>query len=182
MISDAQGEQLVFLARKAVTEYLKSATIIDAPDGLNSTAGVFVTLNYLTTKREERLRGCMGFALPDKVISESVVEAAIAAATADPRFPPVDLPEMSNIIFELSVLTPPVELAGDRNQIRDSIKMGRDGLILRWKHGSGLLLPQVPVDLKWTLDEFLANLCYKAGAAIDVLEDPTTKLFSFGAI
>ena len=182
MITDAHGEQLVSLARTAVTEFLTSATIINVPDGLDMRAGVFVTLNHLTRRMEEHLRGCIGFALPDKVISKLVVEAAIAAATSDPRFPPVDLTEMQNILFEVSVLTPPVELAGDRNQIRESIKLGRDGLILRSKHGSGLLLPQVPVELKWTVDEFLANLCYKAGVAIDTLEDPSAKMYSFEAI
>lgn len=182
MISDAQGEQLVSLARKAVTEFLKSATIIDVPEGFDLRAGVFVTLNHLTRNREEHLRGCIGFVLPEKALSKSLVEAAIAAATADPRFPPVDLPELPNITFEVSVLTPPVELTGGRSQIRRTINVGKDGLILRWKHGSGVLLPQVPVELKWTVDEYLANLCYKAGAATDALEHPSTKLFSFEAI
>ena len=182
LISDAQGEELVSLARKAVTEFLKNATIIDVPEASDLKAGVFVTLNYVTSKREEHLRGCIGFALPEKALSRSVVEAAIAAATADPRFPPVDLPELPNITFEVSVLTPPVELIGGRSQIRRTINIGKDGLILRWKHGSGLLLPQVPVELKWTVDEYLANLCYKAGAATDVLDDPSTKIFSFEAI
>ena len=182
MISDAQGEQLVSLARRAVTEFFKSATIIDGPEEFDFRAGVFVTLNYLTRKREEHLRGCIGFALTEKALSNSVVEAAIAAATADPRFPPVDLPELPNISFEVSVLTPPVELFGDRSQIRRAIIVGKHGLILRWKHGSGLLLPQVPVELKWTVDEYLANLCYKAGAGADVLEDPSTKMFTFEAM
>jgi hypothetical protein len=182
LISDAQGEQLVSLARNAVTSYLNTSTIIDAQEGLDIRAGVFVTLNYLTRKREEHLRGCIGFAVAQKKISISVIEAAIAAATEDPRFPPVDLPELPNIIFEVSVLTPPVELVGDHNQIKKAIKLGRDGLILRWKHGSGLLLPQVPVELKWSVDEFLFNLCYKAGATIDVLQDQATKFYSFQAI
>jgi uncharacterized protein len=182
LISDAQGEQLVSLARRAVTEFLESATIIDGSEEFDFRAGVFVTLNYLTRKREEHLRGCIGFALPEKALFNSVVEAAIAAATADPRFPPVDLPELPNITFEVSVLTPPVELIGDRSQIRGTISIGKHGLILSWKHGSGLLLPQVPVELKWTVDEYLTNLYYKAGAGSDVLEDPSTKIFTFEAI
>jgi AMMECR1 domain-containing protein len=54
--------------------------------------------------------------------------------------------------------------------------------LLRWKHGSGLLLPQVPVELDWDVDEYLANICYKAGAPIDVWQDPTSKLYSFRAV
>jgi uncharacterized protein (TIGR00296 family) len=145
-------------------------------------AGVFVTLNYLTRKKEEHLRGCIGFPTPYKNLHESVVEAAIAAATADPRFPPVDLPELANMIFEVSVLTPPQELDSDLAKVQKSIKIGRDGLIMRWKHGSGLLLPQVPVELKWTVEDFLINICYKAGAKIEALNEPSTALFSFQAI
>jgi uncharacterized protein (TIGR00296 family) len=173
---------LVSLARRAVTTYLDDASVIECPDRLDVMAGVFVTLNYLTRKKEEHLRGCIGFPIPQKVLTESVIEAAIAAATADPRFPPVDQHELPNIIFEVSVLTHPSELLGDQYQVRDAIKIGRDGLILRWRHGSGLLLPQVPVELKWSAEEFLINLCYKAGANPEALEDPSTKLYSFQAI
>jgi uncharacterized protein (TIGR00296 family) len=154
---------------------------MEAPATAGIHAGVFVTLNYLTRKNEEHLRGCIGFAQPHKELHSSVIEAAIAAATADPRFPPVDLAELPHIIFEVSVLSPPVELKGDLAQIQRSISIGRDGLILRWKHGSGLLLPQVPIELKWSVEEFIANLCYKAGANTDVLHDAATTLYSFQA-
>lgn len=170
------------LARDAATSFLTDGTIIKPPTELDRRAGVFVTLNFLTRKKEEHLRGCIGFPIPYKSLRESVVEASIAAATADPRFPPVDLPELSNMIFEVSVLTPPMELGKNLAKIQESIKIGRDGLMLRWKYGSGLLLPQVPAELTWTVREFLANICYKAGAKVDVLNEPSTTLFSFQAI
>lgn len=172
---------LVRLARKAVTTFLTDSTIVSPPTGLVLRTGIFVTLTYLTRRKEEHLRGCIGFALPHKDIYESVIDAAIAAATADPRFPPVDLPELPNIIFEVSVLSAPKPLSGDLTQIRNSIRIGRDGLILRWKYGSGLLLPQVPVDLKWDVEDFLANICHKAGAPMASLNDPESTLFSFEA-
>jgi uncharacterized protein (TIGR00296 family) len=182
LISDPEGAFLVSLARKAVTMFLHDSTVIDAPQGSAQKAGVFITLNYLTRKTEEHLRGCIGFPLPYKSLTESVIEAAIAAATADPRFPPVDLAELPRIIFEMSILTEPTEIDGDRDSIRDSIRIGRDGLILRWKDGSGLLLPQVPLEMNWTVDEFLANVCYKAGAGIDALSDPSSRLYVFQAV
>jgi hypothetical protein len=43
-------------------------------------------------------------------------------------------------------------------------------------------LPQVPVELSWDVEEYLANICYKAGAPIDALQDPSSKLYSFHAI
>src|SRR5690606_20771618 len=153
---------------------------LDKDDGPK--AGVFVTLNYLTRMREEHLRGCIGFPLPEKMLRQSVVEAAIAAATEDPRFPPVDIQELDDLIFEVSVLTPPQEIRSSPDEYRKEIKIGKDGLILRWRYGSGLLLPQVPVEMKWNIDQYLTNICYKAGAPADAWKDRASKLYKFQAI
>lgn len=174
MASDAEGQELVRLARLAVLHYLEKSAMLKT-EKTGPMSGVFVTLNYLA-RNEERLRGCIGFPLAYKPLYHSVVEAAIAAATQDPRFPPVDLKELDKITFEVSVLTEPEEMHEMKG-----IRIGQDGLILRWKHGSGLLLPQVPVELGWDVDEYLANLCYKAGAPLDALSDPSSRLYRFQA-
>lgn len=182
MITESEGAELVRLARKAVETYLKGSVAIRPENDVSEKAGVFVTLNYLTRNKEEHLRGCIGFPLPEKRLHQSVVEAAIAAATEDPRFPPVDKQELDSIIFEVSVLTQPEEIRSNPADYKKEIKIGRDGLILRWHYGSGLLLPQVPVELKWDIDEYLANICYKAGAPPDVWLDPDSKLYKFQAM
>ena len=177
-----EGEELVSLARKAVEKFIKESVIIQPERVGNVKAGVFVTLNYLTHAKEEHLRGCIGFPLPEKLLYESVVQAAIAAATQDPRFPPVEKYELDNIIFEVSVLTPPEEIKCKPIDYKKEIRIGKDGLILSWRHGSGLLLPQVPVELNWKIDDYLANICYKAGAPPDSWLDPESKLYRFQAI
>jgi uncharacterized protein (TIGR00296 family) len=184
-ISDQVGEQLVRLARRAVNKYLNESVIIDCGnlDQISQEAGVFVTLNYLSKNNEEHLRGCIGFPLPEKNLYQSLIEAAIAAATQDPRFPPVDIEELTNIIFEVSVLSSPQKIeVRNTNDYKNHIKIGRDGLILKWKNGSGLLLPQVAVELNWNVDEYLANICYKAGAPLDILLMPDSYLYKFEAI
>jgi hypothetical protein len=182
LISDIEGADLVRLARKAVETYLQESAVIRPEKDSPEMAGVFVTLNYLTRNKEEHLRGCIGFPLPEKKLQQSVVEAAIAAATEDPRFPPVDRQELDSMIFEVSVMTPPEEIMSRPADYKKEIRIGRDGLILRWRYGSGLLLPQVPVELKWDVDEYLANICYKAGAPADAWLDPASKLYRFQAI
>ncbi len=181
MISLTEGTELVRLARIAVETYLQESVIIKSERNTSEKAGVFVTLNYITTNRKEYLRGCIGFPLPEKPLYQGVVEAAVAAATEDPRFPPLDIKELDNIIFEISVLTPPQQITGSPANYRKEIQIGRDGLILHWRFGSGLLLPQVAVEFKWGVEEYLANICYKAGAPPDVWRDPTTKLYKFQA-
>jgi uncharacterized protein (TIGR00296 family) len=176
-----EGAELVRLARTAVEKYLQESTIIKSERETQEKAGVFVTLNYVTTTKKEYLRGCIGFPLPERPLYQGVVEAAIAAATEDPRFPPLDIHELDNILFEISVLTPPERITVSPADYGKEIEIGRDGLILQWRFGSGLLLPQVPVELKWDVEEYLANICYKAGAPPDVWLDPSSKLYKFQA-
>ena len=182
MISLVEGAKLVRLARTAVEKYLHESIVINPEEESSEKAGIFVTLNYLTSSKKEYLRGCIGFPLPEKVLYQGVIEAAIAAATEDPRFPPLDVQDLDNIIFEVSILSPPQEIrAQNPADYRKEIAIGRDGLLLRWRFGSGLLLPQVPLELNWNTDEYLANICYKASAPPDVWLDPQSKLFKFQA-
>jgi uncharacterized protein (TIGR00296 family) len=184
MISDGEGKQLVRLARRAVDEYLNESIVVNLENmyQFSQKAGVFVTLNY-RSNNEEHLRGCIGFPLPDKKLYQSVIEAAIAAATQDPRFPPIGKEELASVIFEVSVLTSPEKInVQSPKEYQNHIKIGRDGLILRCKYGSGLLLPQVPIELKWDIDEYLANICYKAGAPPDTWLMPESQLYRFEAI
>jgi uncharacterized protein (TIGR00296 family) len=174
LISDGDGAELVRLARRAVETYLSESAVMRPDKDVPDRAGVFVTLNYLTRNK--------GFPLPEKKLRQSVIEAAIAAATEDPRFPPVDRPELGSIIFEVSVLTPPEQIKCKPADYKKEIRIGRDGLILSWRYGFGLLLPQVPVELKWDVNEYLANICYKAGAPPDVWLDPACKLYRFQAV
>jgi uncharacterized protein (TIGR00296 family) len=183
-MSETYGEKLVKLARKAVEKYLDESVVINADNsyGLTQKAGVFVTLNYLSNNKEY-LRGCVGFPLAEKTLHQSVIEAAIAAATQDPRFEPIDKKDIENIIFEVSVLSPPEKIeVQNPKDYKNHIKIGRDGLILKCKYGSGLLLPQVPVELNWDIDEYLANICYKAGAPPDAWLMPESQLYKFGAM
>jgi uncharacterized protein (TIGR00296 family) len=111
-----------------------------------------------------------------------VVEAAIAAATSDPRFPPLVKTELPKTIFEVSLLTPPQLIQVTHPaEYYNHIKIGRDGLILKWKNGLGLLLPQVAKEWGWTIDQYLLNICYKAGTTPNVLALPESKLYKFQA-
>jgi len=185
-LSDEDCLQLVKLARSAVENYITKNVRITVPDSIakkyNEKAGVFVTLNSFRSEVEE-LRGCIGFPMPEKVLYDAVVDAAIASATDDPRFQPVTKEELDQIAIEISVLTKP-ELIKVENpkQYKEKIKVGRDGLIVRWRYGSGLLLPQVPVEYKWDEERFLCETCIKAGAMPDCWLYEDTKVYRFEAI
>lgn len=180
-ISDKDGEFLVSTARKIVTEFLRSGhkprLDKDVESKLSFDAGVFVTLNL-----NNDLRGCIGFPLP-KRLSDALPEAAIAAATEDPRFSPVEPHELDGITFEVTILTPPAEITvNDFQELLSKIKVGRDGLIIRQGHHSGLLLPQVPVEYGWNEEKFLEHTCQKAGLPSSCWKEKSTQIFSFEGI
>ena len=181
-LSDSDGDVLVKTARKAVTEFLSNGNRMKLEPDLEKkfafNSGVFVTLN-----NPEGLRGCIGFPMPDKKLSRAIVDGAIAAATEDPRFSPVTMKELDNIVFEVTVLTPPVEIdVSDPMEYLEKIKVGRDGLIIRHSFSSGLLLPQVPVEYGWNVEEFLQHTCEKAGLARDTWKNESVKIEKFEGI
>jgi hypothetical protein len=181
-ISIEDGKILVKTARRIVTEYLKNRTKIelDKKFELNYSfnSGVFITLN-----NPLGLRGCIGYPLSDKKLFNVLIEASIAAATEDPRFPPVKSEELDQITFEVTVLTPPEEiLVSDPKEYPLKIKVGRDGLIVKQGFNSGLLLPQVPVEYSWTEEEFLGHTCEKANLPWDCWKEKETKIQKFEGI
>jgi uncharacterized protein len=181
-LSDEDGQILVRTARLAVTEYLTKGKKIQLSDDIKSKfsykSGVFVTLN-----KEENLRGCIGFPTPDRILHQSLIDAAIASSTEDPRFPPVIYQELNKITFEVTTLTPPVEIkVNDTSEYPKMIKIGRDGLIIKWEFGAGLLLPQVPVEYGWNEEEFLSHACEKAGATSNHWKRKSTMVLKFEGI
>jgi len=181
-LSDSDGVILVKTARQAVTEFLSNGNRIklEAEHGkkFSFDSGVFVTLN-----KPDGLRGCIGFPMPEKKLSRAIIEGAIAAATEDPRFPPVTTKELDDITFEVTVLTPPMEIdVSDPIEYLSKIKVGRDGLIIRHSFSSGLLLPQVPVEYGWNVEEFLQHTCEKAGLARDTWKNESVKIEKFEGI
>lgn len=181
-LTQKDGEILVKTARKVVTEYLKYETISELDksfkEDFSFNAGVFVTLN-----NPIGLRGCIGYPLPDKKLFLALKDAAVAAATEDPRFPPVNSEELESISFEVTVLTPPKKITvNDPKEYLSEIKVGRDGLIVRNGFNSGLLLPQVPVEYNWNEQEFLEHTCEKAGIAKDQWKDSNTEIEKFEGI
>lgn len=184
-IDDETGAYLVRLARDVVERFLTEGKLVSPPkeshSTLNGNSGAFVTINGISNGGKE-LRGCIGFPYPDKPIIEAVTSAAIAAAIDDPRFPPLTKNELDRIVFEVSVLTPPELIRTESpKELPKYISIGKDGLIVKWVFGSGLLLPQVPIEYKWDAEEFLGNACMKAGATPDMWLVPSIKVYKFQA-
>jgi len=189
-LTKEEGEFLVRNARNAVKEYLLSFKKVgvpaDTPEKLREKAGVFVTIEKIqrdfTGMPRRVLRGCIGFPEPVMPLIEATIEAAIAAATEDPRFEPMLPEELRSVVFEVSVLTPPKILEYENpEELVEKVKVGRDGIIVERGLLRGLLLPQVPIEYNWGVEEYLSNACIKAGLPPDAWRTSRIKVYTFRA-
>ncbi|MHA1588508.1 MAG: TIGR00296 family protein [Candidatus Thorarchaeota archaeon] len=183
--SDDDGKLLVKLARQTVDEIVqhqrKAQPPQDASEYLWKESGVFVTLNSIE-EDSVALRGCIGRPYPTQPLIDATIDSAVDSATRDPRFPPVEPKELDAILVELSVLTPPVKVEyDDPMKLLELVEVGRDGLIVSRGMWRGLLLPQVPVDWKWNVEEYLQHTCNKARLPTDAWKDSQTEFMSFQA-
>jgi hypothetical protein len=181
-----KGRSLVRLARGAIEGYLKEKK---PPELFKSkyvdmgckeeNCAVFVTLCAWPSRE---LRGCIGFPMPVKPLSEAVIDAALNAAFSDPRFPPLSKEELDKVTVEVSVLTEakPIEVKDPREYPR-KIRVGEDGLIIEYAFYSGLLLPQVAREYGWNAEQFLGHLCSKAGLSSDFWKQQGVKISKFQA-
>jgi AmmeMemoRadiSam system protein B/AmmeMemoRadiSam system protein A len=124
---------------------------------LKENRGVFVTL-----RKKGELRGCIGNIVGSEPLYRGVMTNAVHAAVDDPRFPPLRNKEEAGIRIEISVMTP-LQAVGDYR----SIRLGRDGVVIRDGRAQAIFLPQVATETGWSLDEFLGSLCLKAGLEQD---------------
>lgn len=185
MLSLEEGTFLVRLARSTVTNYLKESKKPVPPQPpsprLYEKSGAFVTIEKLIGE-ERILRGCIGYPLPHLPLIEAVMESAISAALEDPRFPPLKVDELKEVVFEVSVLTPPTLLrVNDPKEYPKRIRVGRDGLVVEMGFYKGLLLPQVPVEYGWDEETFLSECCMKAGLPPDSWLSRDLKVYVFTA-
>mgnify|MGYP001029082615 FL=1 len=123
--------------------------------------------SFVTLTKHGNLRGCIGALEAYQPLAEDVREHAAAAAVEDYRFPKVTAAELPGIDIEISRLTPPVPLVyTDSSDLLEKLQPGVDGVILKDGFHRATFLPQVWEKLP-DKEEFLANLCYKMGAAPD---------------
>ncbi len=149
---------LLKVARAAIEAFLHNQDPkLKMPAGhLAEPRGVFTTL-----MRNGELRGCVGQPFANEPLMAAVAATAISAASHDPRFPALRLPELPAVTISLSVLSPLFRIAPEE------IEIGRHGLLISSGPRRGLLLPEVPVHFSWSRETFLAQTCQKAGLAPD---------------
>ena len=153
-----ERKMLLHIAHEAIIALVEGRDIsfpVPSPH-LAEPRGVFTTIYS-----DGKLRGCVGFPVATLPMFKAVAETARAAASEDPRFARVRLPEARTLRISISILSPLRSISASE------IEIGRHGLVISKDARRGLLLPQVPVEHGWDPNTFLEQTCLKAGLPRD---------------
>jgi AmmeMemoRadiSam system protein A len=129
--------------------------------------------------RGEQLRGCIGALRAHRPLAADVYHNAQAAAFEDPRFPPVRAEELSELTIEVSVLSTPEPLAYETpEELLEKLRPHVDGVVLQQGFRRATFLPQVWEKIEQP-ENFLEQLCYKAGLPPNAWRDPKVKILTY---
>ncbi|HEX4545704.1 MAG TPA: AmmeMemoRadiSam system protein A [Candidatus Acidoferrum sp.] len=170
-LSEEEKRSALELARRAVTEAVSHRKLPDhiSGDGIFAERrGVFVTLHV-----NGRLQGCIGVLDAHEPLGEAIVRSAASAALEDSRFPPLRADQLKALSIELSLLSPLAPISPE------AIEIGRHGLFISLHAQRGLLLPQVAMEHHFTRQQFLNEVCRKAGLRPEAWRDPEAVLLGF---
>ena len=148
--TDSEKDKLISIARdniRSILENKKRITIDEKslPEIFKRSFGAFVTL-----KMNGSLRGCIGRFVSSDPLWKVVLESSQSSAFEDPRFMPLSKDELPKTDIEITVLGPMKKI----NDIHE-IVLGRHGIYIKKGFQSGTMLPQVPIENHWSLEEFL---------------------------
>jgi AmmeMemoRadiSam system radical SAM enzyme/AmmeMemoRadiSam system protein B/AmmeMemoRadiSam system protein A len=156
-------------------EIIADATLEGAAD--RTVMGAFVTL-----KRRGRLRACCGALGRPMPLIDAVRQSSLRTAIEDTRLPPISPIELAYLDVDVQLLYGFQTIAAKGRQRLEMIEIGRHGLQIRRDDTSGLLLPAVAVEQGYGAEEFLRQVCRKAGLPTTAWLDDHTALQTFEAV
>lgn len=131
-------DEYIKLARYSVENFVKNHKA-ELPKNLpeellTRRAGAFVSLH-----KNGELRGCIGtIAATRKNIAEEILQNGISACSRDPRFSPVEVSELEEIIYSVDILGEP-----ERIFEKKDLDVKKYGVIVENNGRRGLLLPDL---------------------------------------
>lgn len=163
MIAEPTRAWLLFVARRALADALgvgyEPSVEPQRPDDprLDAKARLFVSWH-----KGDKLAGCIGTLEPRLSLEGAVKVYAVESGLNDPRLPAARREDLPQLSCDISVLSEPVPMdVMGIDAIRDRLRPGEDGLILRDGARRAVFLPVVWDNLP-DPDAFVDALCRKA--------------------
>jgi AmmeMemoRadiSam system protein A len=166
-LSPAERSELLSLARTSIEASLPTGEHAPYDARPLHSSLLRAGASFVTLRVGEELRGCCGTIEATRPLHVDVWNNAYASAFADPRFPPLTLPEWTDAGIEISVLSEP-EFCDVRSEIEllETLRPGLDGVILQAGARRSTFLPAVWEQLPEPR-QFIRHLKLKAGWPAD---------------
>ena len=132
---------------------------------------VLAKATFITLKKYGKLRGCIGSLVAHREFYNDLVINAQKAAFHDPRFKPLSVDELEETSIEISILSEAIlQKYTSVENLKLNVKVGVDGIILKYKDKQATFLPQVWDDIS-KFEDFFTQLSHKGGFDISCLND-----------
>ena len=169
------GQRAVEAARDAVEGYVREGrreNLGSMYEGFYARTGAFVRLE--STRGRGRLRGCAGDYESSDHLGERIVDAAVTAAS-DASRDALRPAELDDVCVSVCI----VEDARRCDDPRTDVEIGRDGVVVEARSGSGWLYPTVPVENGWSPADYLERTCRSADLPPTAWRDDDTAVVRF---
>ncbi|MCI0587097.1 MAG: AmmeMemoRadiSam system protein B [Planctomycetes bacterium] len=172
VLSEEEANACLSLARAALTAAVlgqpePEPAVETLPRALRDPSGAFVTL-----RRGEDLRGCVGQMRPAQPLWRAIVTNAALAALRDNRFDPVRPEELADLRVAVTVLG-----ASRRIENPEDFALGEEGASLELGDAGAVFLPQVATENGWDRETFFRRLAHKAGLPPESWREATLEAF-----
>lgn len=157
------GQTLLTLARNAIAREFGQPSATPPLEALAAPELAQPGATFVTLTQRGQLRGCIGSLEAWRPLAQDVQANAIAAAFRDPRFAPLQAPELAQTRVEVSLLTPavPMQFSSEADALAQ-LQPNVDGVIFCVGARRSTFLPQVWEQLPDPA-VFMAHLKQKAG-------------------
>ncbi len=178
-LSEEERRYLLRLARESITRRLRGESPPEIEFGSISPRLAEDGASFVTLTKWGDLRGCIGSLEPYRPLALDVRENAVAAAFRDPRFPPLSMRELDDVLIEVSVLSIPQPLPFDGpDDLLTKLRPGVDGVVIQRGWNRATFLPQVWEKLP-DPRLFLEQLCLKARLPADAYRRPGLEVYTY---
>ncbi len=179
MLSLEQGEKLVKIARKSIEFFSVTRRIVTDLNDEKEFQNLFPVFIAIKNQPSNSIRGGIALLNPSIPLWNAVIQTAINAAFKDPRFSEIKSNELNKVVIEVSILTTPEELHGDRKGFPNQLIAGIDGLIIEKGSKKVLTLPSEALELNLDSKKLLELTCRKANLLSTAWFESRTTVYKF---
>jgi AmmeMemoRadiSam system radical SAM enzyme/AmmeMemoRadiSam system protein B/AmmeMemoRadiSam system protein A len=162
-----------------VTQAVRQEPLTPTAEALGDVAESGVHGAFVTLKRGSQLRGCCGVLGKPMSLGEATQQAAQRTAIDDQRLAAISPTELPFLEVDVTLLGPMLPVPGEGAARASAIEIGRHGLVIQSGQHSGLLLPTVPLEYDWNVEQFLQAVCRKASLPVDAWKREDVALVAF---